>query len=369
MVKSSLPRYFERIGGSGLKRSKAVRQIGKYILFGAITVFTLAIVLSLGDIGEIIDTVLGADAKYVSLAILSLVVYLVLYPLSLCILTRANKLSIAPTKTYGIAMTEHFFNGITPFATGGQPFQAYAFSRAGVSLADSTSILIMNFLVFMLVTNSFSLASLIYFNRFIKDGTVATIAVVGFSINFLVLAFTFAIAASRRVRDLLERIVKMLSVWRPTEKFIAPKRESISLYFENVQNAFHSLIGNKPAFILSLFTKMISMAAYYATTFFILRALFVDVPLSELFFIISGTSFAITMVVFIPTPGSSGGVEFAFKSVFANIITSYAVSDASTVSAGGMLLWRLLTYYLTMAVSLVFYIILEIKFKHEDNKM
>ena len=350
-----------------MKRKKTIVKIGKFILFGAITIFTLAIVLSLGDIGEIMKTVLTLDVKYVIMSLASLLVYLALYPLSLCILTRANKYKIKQTKTYCIAMTEHFFNGITPFATGGQPFQAYAFSRAGVSIADSTSLLLMNFLVFMLTTNSFALASLVYFNRFITNGTMAAVAVVGFSINFLVLAFTFSIAASKGVRRLLERAVEKLSVWKLTKRFIAPRKESISEYFENVQSAFHRLIKSKSAFTLSLLTKALSMAAYYATTFFILRALYVDVPPSELFFIISGTSFAITMVVFLPTPGSSGGVEFAFKSVFANIISAYAVNSIDTVASGGMLIWRLFTYYLTMAISLVFYIILELRFKHEEK--
>ena len=109
------------------------------------------------------------------------------------------------------------------------------------------------------------------------------------------------------------------------------------------------------------------MLAYYLVTFFILLALEINVCASDIFFIICGSSFAITMTVFVPTPGSSGGIEFAFKSVFATI----AAGAAAAVAYSGMLIWRLLTYYLVMLVSLCFYAAFEIsqakKKKNERN--
>ena len=266
-------------------------------------------------------------------------------------------------------MIEHFFNGITPFATGGQPFQVYAFKREKVTVASSTSLLLMNFFVFMLVTNTFALSSLIYFQRFVTDGAMATVAVVGFTMNFIVLAFTLLIALSKTVRRLAEALVGKLAVWKLTRKLVAPKVENINEYFDNVQSAFRSLIKKKGAFFLSLLTKALAMASYYAVTFFILHALYVDVPASELFYIISGTSFAITMVVFVPTPGSSGGIEFAFRSVFASIVAAYALNiSIDTVATGGMLIWRALTYYLIMLISLGFYVFIETAYQRRAKR-
>ena len=346
------------------------RKIGMYVFYGALGIFVLALVLSLGDVGDIMDTIGSADYRYVLAAVGALIVYLALYPLSLCILTKANGHKISMRKTYGIAMTEHFFNGITPFATGGQPFQAYALKRAGVTIASSTSLLLMNFFVFMLVTNGFAACALIYFKRFVTDGAMTAIAIVGFTMNFIVLAITLGIATSKTARSFFTWIVNTLSKWRLTRKLVASKKENLNEYFVNVQTAFRSLIKKKGAFLLALITKIASMAAYYSTTFFILHSLYVDVPVDELFFIMSGTSFAITMVVFLPTPGSSGGIEFAFKSVFASIVTLYAPTIAiDTVATGGMLIWRVLTYYLAMLISLGFYITLEAVFQREEKTL
>ena len=66
------------------------------------------------------------------------------------------------------------------------------------------------------------------------------------------------------------------------------------------------------------------------------------------------TTFAIAMTCYIPTPGSSGGIEFAFQSLFASI----AVMSESTV-VSGMLLWRFLTYYILMILSFIVYLIFE----------
>ncbi len=332
-------------------------KIGAYILWGALTLFILALILSFNDIGEIFKVISTVRGDYIIYAILCIIAYMALYPLSLCVLTKARGCDIKMTTTYNIAMTEHFFNGVTPFATGGQPFQAYAYSKAKVSPSESTSLLLMNFLVFMIVTNSFAALALIYFKRFVTDTAMTIIAIVGFTMNFTVLAVTFALGTCKTVRNLLTRFIDFLCKFKWISKFLSPKAPNLKQYFVNVQEAFSALRKKWVAFILALISKILSMAFYYATTYFILHAFGVGVPVNELFFVICGTSFAITMVVFLPTPGSSGGIEFAFQSIFASI-----ASSAAAISYGGMLIWRLLSYYMVMLISLVFYICLEIGF-------
>lgn len=344
-------------------KSKSLK-IGSFIFYGALTLFVLTFVLSLGDLEEIRAVLKNVSMRQVILATLSILVYVALYPLSLCILTRAHGCEIGMGKTYNIAMTEHFFNGITPFATGGQPFQVYAYNKANVKASQSTGLLLMNFMVFMIVTNSFAACSLFYFSRFVTDRAMAIVAAVGFSINFAVLAMTFLLATSRRVRTWISRLLSFLCRIEWISRLLSPRMESLNEYFEQVQTAFSQLMRQKMAFFLALLSKAVSMAFYYASTFFILRSLGVAAPWEDLFFVICGTSFAITMVVFLPTPGSTGGIEFAFKSVFASI----AAGAAASVAYSGMLIWRLISYYLVLFISLGFYILLEILFSKEQKR-
>ncbi len=347
-----------------MNENKHKFKIGAYILWTALTVFILALILSFNDIGEIFKVISTVNFKYILYALLCILIYMALYPLSLCILTKARGCDIKMTTTYNIAMTEHFFNGVTPFATGGQPFQAYAYSKAKVTPSESTSLLLMNFLVFMLVTNSFAALALIYFERFVTDSAMTIIAIIGFTMNFTVLAVTFALGNSKIARGILTRFIDFLLKFKWIAKLLAPKAPELKQYFVNVQEAFTDLRKKWGAFILAFITKAASMLFYYATTYFILHAFGVGVDISDLFFVICGTSFAITMVVFLPTPGSSGGIEFAFQSIFASIASSAAV-----ISYGGMLVWRLLTYYLVMLISLGFYVALEIGFSKKRKEL
>lgn len=349
------------------KKSKK-KQIGLFVLYGFITVCLLITILSFNDIGAIMEQLKYADPINILYSVGLLLVYMALYPLSLCILTKADGAKISMGTTYSIAMTEHFFNGITPFATGGQPFQAYCFTKAKVKISESTGLLLMNFLVFMLVTNSFALCSLFFFDRFVTDTAMTVIAIVGFTMNFLVLGCTVVLGISKTVRGWVMSLLRALCRIKLFAKFIEPRLDGMQQYLEQVQNAFKKLISKKWHFLMALLTKILSMGAFYATTFFILRALHVDVSPSDIFFIISGTSFAITMVVFLPTPGSAGGVEGSFAAVFGSIIVATGGISISAVAHGGMLIWRLLTYYLVLAISLVFYICLEIFFSHRAKR-
>ena len=343
---------------------KRRKKAGLYIFYGALTVFLTSLILSFQDIGEIFGVLSEADPVYVLCAFAVLFLYAALYPLTVCILVRANGYNTSFGRSYAIGMTEHFFNGITPFATGGQPFQVYAFSKAGVRPADSTGVLLMNFIIHMVVTNLFAACSLFYYGRFATTSAMHIIAITGFSINFLVLAFMISLALSRRMRDLLSASARALCRIKLIGKLLSPRLPALDAYFDQVQNAFKTLLGKKRAFFSCFAIRALTMAVYYSLTFFILRALHVDVGPEQLFFVICGTSFAITMVVFVPTPGSSGGIEFAFEKIF----SSMSSGASGALSYGGMLMWRLMSYYLLMAVSLAFYIRLEAAFSRESRR-
>lgn len=343
---------------------KVVRMI---ILGSAITIFIMTMILSFNDFEGIVEVLKTTNVKYLMLAVLLLLIYAILYPITLCILTRTKKCKISMLNTYLIGSTEHFFNGITPFATGGQPFQVYAYNRLGVKPSDSTGILMMNFIIFMIVTNIYALASLFYYPQLAQNiSNLNAMVIIGFAINFFVLIFLISVATTKRIRIWLEKILIWLCRFKWLKKFVEPNIPKFNDYCYQAQGAFKELWHHKGAFLSCFVIKFITMGVYYAITFFILKALNVDVGPDKLVFIICSTAFAITMCVFIPTPGSSGGIEFAFKSIFQAV----AVGITAEVAMGGMLLWRLLSYYLMMLLSFFIYLALEkITLKREKDIM
>ena len=376
-----------------------LKKIFMYLFYILLSVAILAVVLQANDIEEIFSNLIQADFKFIIFAVLCVLAYLALYPLSLCIITHARRVKIRPATTYGIAMTEHFFNSITPFSTGGQPFQVYCFSRARVKAAESTCILLMNFMVFMMVTNGFAISSLFFANRFVFDHIhLIPLAAVGFTLNFCVLAITFLVATNKHICQLFCKVLELLcTICKPLDAFcnrlfhkaplvkrivkrirpqadacmpfykrVRPWVDSTELYFVQVQEAFGLLMKRKGHFLLALISKIFSMGFLYLATYFILLALGVSITPDNIFFVVCGTSFAITMVVFMPTPGSSGGIEAAFKDVFSSVISGTG-ADPTVIATTTMLIWRLLTYYLVMGISFLFYIILEVYFSVKNK--
>lgn len=336
---------------------KKNRKLGLYILCGALTIFILMLFISMNNIGEIFSVVSTARYDYMLAVIGLLLLYTALTPLTLVILAKTRKLDVSFKDAYVINMTEHFFNGITPFATGGQPFEVYAFNKIGVKPAESTSILVMNFIIMMFVTNIFAACSLAYYGRFITSvDAFAVIAIFGFAMNFLVFVLMVSLGVSARLRRIIIRILNWFGKFKLFHKIIEKNMPAIMEYFANMQDAFKELFRHKRTFLACIPIKAVTMAVYYAMTFYILRALNIDVQYSDMFFVICGSSFAITAVVWLPTPGSSGGIEFAFKSIFASL--GGGMSEA--VAYGGMLIWRLVSYYLLMLISLAFYVYFEI---------
>ncbi len=351
------------------------KKIALFVVYALVAVCLFMTVLSFNDLPSIIEQLKTVNVKYVLLAVLMVLIYVALYPLSLCILTKARRCDVGFGTTYVIAMTEHFFNGITPLATGGQPFQAHAFSKAKIKLSESTGLLLTNLIIYMAVTTGFSFTGLFFFDTLTAeiDSWWVPVIIIGYSLNFLVLVVMLCLGMSSTLRGWLVKCIYWFCKFR-IFRFLEPKAQEITEYFEQVQAAFYGLIARKKHFLLAVLTKIFSFAFLYSATFFILLSLNVPAEPSQLFLALSGTSFAITAVGFMPTPGSSGLVEGSTGQVFKSIIIFMAGGATASVAAtanGVMLIWRLLSYYFVMLISLLFYIGLEIYFsrkKRYENK-
>lgn len=331
--------------------------MNKIILGLAITIFILLLIIFLTtDINNIATAFKNINIGYLFAAIGLTLLYFVLSPITTCILTKIKKCEINMLDTYLIANTEHFFNGITPFATGGQPFQVYSYSRLGVKAADSTGILIMNYLINVAFINMFAIISIIIYPQLLKAvGNMFPLIIIGFAVNILAYIFIVLLACSKKVAHFLVYLLRSLAKIKLLNKLITPAIPAFQKYCEDTQNAFKELWQHKGTALLCFFIRAITMLIYYAITFYVLRAFNIDCNYKDMLFVICGTAFVIIGCVFIPTPGGSGGIEFAFTSIFVYI----ASGITKDVGASGMLLWRMLTYYGLMLLSFVFYLILE----------
>ena len=355
------------------KHPLGAKKIALFALYGTIAICLLLTVLSFNDLPAIIDALRAVKAEYVLLAFLSILVYMAIYPLSLCILTKARGTDVSMSKTYVIGSTEHFFNCITPLATGGQPFQVHSFYRARVKVAESTGLLLTNLLIFMIATTSYSLVGLVFWSKLTShiDTVWKIIIIIGYSLNFLVTVFIFALGTSVRLREWLMLLIDFIARIGLFSG-LKDRADGIRLYFEQVQSAFFDLTRKKMHFALALTTKIIAFAFLYGSTYFAILSMGVGADASDIPLVLFGASFAITAVGFVPTPGASGGVEGAagqvFKSIVIVLLGASVMPTAHVLANGIMLIWRLASYYFVILVSLLFYVGLEIYFGRAERR-
>ena len=97
---------------------------------------------------------------------------------------KKNKFS----NTFLIQIITFFFNAITPFSSGGQPFQVYMFNKSGNKLVDSTNTVVQETIIHQTALLLVGLTSII-FNKTLNiielDPVLYTFLVVGFIVNFM----------------------------------------------------------------------------------------------------------------------------------------------------------------------------------------
>ncbi len=340
------------------------KTLAKVLILLAIAIFTLVILFQMEDIGDIWSVLQQTNFTFIGVALLLLLLYILLYPVTLHILAKVSREKTRFKDNFMISSIEYFFNGITPFATGGQPFQVIAYNKIGVPPSRSTGLILLNYVVYQMSICILCLLSLFYYNHLSSIPSINVMLIVGFLINFIVLAVFIMLGVSKTVRNLMTKLVdKILSLKVFRGKFEKSK-VSFRQYCADAQFVFKEILKKSWAFLSCVVLKVLSLCIYFAIPLFILKALGVTIGIDSWFFIVCMTTFSVAMTCFIPTPGSSGGIEFAFVAIFATI-----PGVTSIVSASGVLLWRFITYYCLMLFSFTTYLVFEAKVKKRRKRL
>lgn len=332
-----------------------------------ITAVVFIILFSFNDFNETIKLIKTVNGANMGMAVLCLVIYALLWPMSLCFIAMQNRFNAKFLDLYLIGESEHFFNAITPFATGGQPVQVYLFTQKKIKASDSTGIIVSNFIAFMIASNIFAIASLVFYGKFSENFEASTAWMIGlgFAMNLFTLAFMITIATSKKIRDLLKKLMLQICKIKFIGKHLTKAVPAFEKYCENAQSAAKRIFSHKLSFLGAILLKMLALVFYYAIPYYILKALGADFGFKMMPYIILASAFAITTMVWVPTPGGTGGIEFAFETIFT---ASLFGSLAGDIGFTGMILWRALTYYLLMLLSGIAYVIYEINVKRYKKK-
>lgn len=260
------------------------------------------------------------------------------------LIKKTTKMS-RPDLAYKVGAYGKYYDFITPFSTGGQPFQIYYLSSRGLKAGDAVSIPIAKYIAQQVIFIVFSAIMIIMgftafrdFLPFDADYSqwVMLACWIGFICNLalvlLVVLLSIGSFGKKFVLGILKLLCKIKLIKNYDEKYA-----KLMQLVEDYQRTFKFFAKSPKMLVVILFTSLLSFIVQYSVPFFIFCA-FGGTPNFNDWFMMLIVAIMIELAAsFIPMPGGSGVAEVSFTVMFA--------SSFQSASFWALLFWRLLVYY------------------------
>lgn len=253
------------------------------------------------------------------------------------------------TNSIKVTMIGQLFNNITPFASGGQPMQAYELTKTGKRVSDSLSVLAMKFIITQMALIVFTVCVLVFqFNFFITlFQDYLWIVILGFGLNIVAIIAVILMGVKPSI---IKAIVKpfiflfhKMRIIKHPDHVMEKLEESIA----NFSLQFKTMKSHKKTVAKIFLVALIQSLFYYSITYMVYRA-FGNAG-TGFFQIVTVQSFLLLIMTFIPTPGSGLGAEGGFLLLFSSIFSKGTIHMS-------ILFWRMYTFYLPIIVGSLFLI-------------
>ena len=324
-----------------------LNNIKKNITFLIILTIIILLIVLKDDFNNIILTLRNIDLKYIILAI-------ILYFLSVgikgfvnyLVVNDSNKISIKEAIKHNIII--QFFNGITPFSTGGQPMEVYLLTEHKISVSKATDYTVQSFIYYQIALVICGVIAVLYnfiFHIFPKVKLLQQLVLLGFIINILVIVVLILISHSKRVMDFFSKITFKLCKKLKIKK----TKVEIENIFKEYYKGFKEIKERKGLAFVGIVLNMFSLICLYIIPLIIILGIGHGNSMSIIDTLVS-SAYVYVIGSFVPIPGASGGIEYGFTQFYGNFI------GLETISAL-LLVWRFITYYVGVIVGgLIFYI-------------
>ena len=102
-----------------------------------------------------------ANRGYLLLGVIFVLLYYFLKAVCIYSIAKEHNEKITMKQMINQTLITQFFNGITPFSTGGQPMQIYMLKNSGIPVGSATNIIIQDFLMYQLALITMGIVALV----------------------------------------------------------------------------------------------------------------------------------------------------------------------------------------------------------------
>ncbi len=255
------------------------------------------------------------------------------------LILKATKIS-RPVISYKSTSICRYYDCITPFSFGGQPFQIYYLSTRGVNTGVATSVPLAKYMYSQISFCLIALIMLIVGSGMwgTKSSLVVGLSIVSLIISVVFLLLIIFITLSKKVASrLIIGFIKFLSKIKLVKNYEKTSRvvyRSLSEYQKSIRFYIKDFWTSLLAFISS--AGVVLLKALIPYLIYVMLSDNIEVGFSIIFckFIVCELA-----TMYVPLPGGSGVAEISFTALFASLF-----SDGLLFWA--MLIYRIASYYI-----------------------
>lgn len=349
----------------------------KRILLIAVFAFTfyamylMSTALNGGEVASLGKIFASADMRFFAAAIVLALLLILFDAFKYAILSRMT----VGSYHYGTCLTAgiigKFYDNITPFAAGGQPFQMVHFAKkdypTGVATAIPTLKYIIQLYVYIVVSIVLYIANpdAIGYLDPTSRGVIQSACYVGLvfavSAPSFIVFFSVAPKAADKVVCFFLKILCKIKIVKNFDE----THKKVFLFVIGYQTAFKQLSKKYGGIVSLILFCIIDCLLYFALPYFLLVGMGGASPNWKLLIdVITLNSYSFFAASLIPTPGNSGAIEASYSMVFAPV----AVSSGTLFWI--VFLWRFITYYCYIFIGLIYNLsaIIQNKIRKRKNR-
>jgi uncharacterized protein (TIRG00374 family) len=311
---------------------------GKSLLVLLLTILMLFYILR-NDFFDVLNIIKTANLLWIIMAIAINYFGILIQTIPLKLIINQYNKAYSLRDIFKLGIIAEFVNGITPLASGGQPFQIYELHTNKIKLTDATSIVVGNYLIYEIALISLSIICYIInlvFNIVNFTPVLMVMFWVGLIFNSIIFLFTYIIGSSKIISkgtsSIVASILAKLKIIKDTKKVTS----NLENTWDKIYNSFKCLKNNKTIIIKCFILQFTGICITFTSVYFIFNALNLSNNINLLECIVTST-FAFISGSFIPIPGGTGSVEYVFFQFF-----GYFIVGASLKSI--LLIWRFVTF-------------------------
>ena len=332
------------------KKKKVVR---KKILFYALFIVVSAAVITgmvlfedrSGDMASGKEALrrLGEHPVYTAIAVLLYFVILLADTAVFFGLTRkiSNRASLGASAK--VSLLGRYFDKVTPWAIGGEPFQILFLKKRGLSGADACAVTMSRHIIRFFSTAIVVLA-IIAFSGVSANVYVVVAAIVsilgGLIIPTFMLVCAFRPTIGKKISDGVIGFLAKIKIIKYKEKAKKKVADLVTEFLSGVKY----LSVNKSMIVLIAVAAIVEIFANSAAPYFVMKALGVqNVPFWDTFV---KCLFVNHSASFVPTPGGSGIAELSFYAIFSSHV-------GEGMLFWTVLFWRIVVFYIPVFLGFI----------------